>query len=69
MGRESRRKRENRMQSQAPTGARASLARVKQATVAKILSLDVVFIVRSYLFKVENGIKTVQAEQRLTRTR
>src|SRR5882762_8322530 len=41
MGRESRRKRENRMQSQAPTGARASLARVKQATVAIAAMLDV----------------------------
>ena len=31
--------------------------------VAKTGSLDVVFIVRSYLFQVQNGLKTVEAEQ------
>src|SRR6266568_1555763 len=45
------------------SAARTKEATLKQAMVVKTVSLDVVFIVRSYLFKVENGIKTVEAEQ------
>src|SRR4029077_14241051 len=51
------------------SAARTKAATLKQAMVPKTVSLDVVFIVRCYLFKVESGIKTVEAEQRLTRTR
>src|SRR6266566_8633403 len=41
------------------SAARSKAATLKQAMVVKTVTLDVVFIVRSYLFKVENGIKTV----------
>src|SRR2546425_5229730 len=50
------------------SAARSKAATLKQAMVVKTVSLDVVFIVRSYLFKVENGIKTVEVEQRRTST-
>src|SRR6266446_7902211 len=43
------------------SAARTTAATLQQAMVAKTVSLDVVFIVRSYLFKVENGLKTVEA--------
>src|SRR5947208_12593997 len=49
------------------SSATAKAATLKQAIVAKTVSLDVVFIVRSNGFKVENGLKTMEAEQRLTR--
>lgn len=51
------------------SAAGTKAAPLKQAMVAKRVSLDVVFIVRSYLFEVENAVKTVEAEPCLTRTR
>jgi len=39
------------------SAARSKAATLKQAMVVKTVTLDVVFIVRSYLFKLENGIK------------
>src|SRR5947199_7149965 len=49
------------------SAARTKVATLQQAMVAKTVSLDVVFMVRSYLFKLENGTKTVEAEQSLTK--
>src|SRR5437016_3756182 len=48
------------------SAASTKAATLKQPMAVKRVSLDVAFIVRSYLFKVGNGLKTVEAEQHLT---
>ena len=44
----------------------ADTATLKQAMVVNTVSLDAVFIFRPLLFSVQNDIRTVEAEQRLT---